>query len=533
MTQSDSNRMSATALLQDAEYDLLVVGGGIVGAGVARDAALRGLRVLLVEQNDFASGTSGRSTRLLHGGIRYLAQGRVGLVREASVEKTIVHRIAPQLSEPLAFIFPTRKNSEWSRWKLAIGVKIYDWLCGLGSNGSGNLGKSSVLSRGTTLQTLPQLNPERLTGAVRYYDGLTNDARLVLDTLRSAAHAGAQVMNYTSFVDAKHDDGVWRCELQLPETGEKTEIRAKCVVNAAGPWSHKLPHSRTALRLTKGVHLVIDRGRLSVPDAVVVTEGTRILFVIPWGDRLILGTTDTDYHGRIDSPECDAEDTQYVLDAANESFPTAKLTPEDVISTWAGLRPLVADKKGNPSDISRRHEVKMSNPGWWDVTGGKLTTYRLMAEETIDSIVQFIGGSFATCQTATTPLLQAAQSDEVSSILPPTVSRKVVEQCCREEWAVHLDDLMIRRTSWRYYNPNHREIAQQVSVWMAELLDWTDADRLAELDRYTLLTGGTTNGSANPCGTAPKPHMVAKLSDGLANGNPVSGNGVAASQPKA
>ena len=490
--------------LQDSCFDVLVIGGGIVGAGIARDAAMRGLHTALVEQRDFASGTSSHSSRLLHGGIRYLAQARIGLVREASREKTIIHRIAPHLAEPLAFIFPTRKNSSWSRWKLALGVKLYDLLCG-----RRNLGKSSVLSPSQTLSELPGLEPTGLTGAVRYYDGLTNDARLTLDTLRSAQTNGASVCNYAAFSDAAWMNKVWRCEVEQVETSQRIEVVAKCVVNATGPWSHRIPHSQTSLRLTKGVHLVVDRARIKVPDAVVFTEHDRILFAIPWGERVILGTTDTDYDGPIALPSCNRDDEQYVLDIVNESFPGVDLRQSDVLSSWAGLRPLVADPRGNPSDISRRHEVKMSHQGWWDVTGGKLTTYRLMAEEAVNAIVRFLGASRPSCDTARTPLLSADATVGVSSILPPNVTEAAVKHYCREEWATHLDDVMIRRTSWRYYHPDHLAIADIVADWMCGPLGWTDEVKQSELARYWHITGG----SVVPPPRSPKDRQAGPCSD--------------------
>ncbi|NOZ39437.1 MAG: glycerol-3-phosphate dehydrogenase/oxidase, partial [Planctomycetes bacterium] len=443
--------------LSSGDLDVLVVGGGIVGAGVARDAAMRGLRTCLVEQSDFASGTSSRSTRLLHGGIRYLAQGRVGLVREASKEKTVLHRIAPHLADPLAFIFPTFKHVGLPKWKLSVGVKLYDWLCG-----RRNLGPSSRMTPEQTLAMLPELSEHGLTGAVRYFDGLTNDSRLVLDTLRSAARHEAALHNYVRFTEAKPSDGHWQCELHDLRSETQQIVRTRCLVNATGPWSDRIPNAKTSLRLTKGVHLVIDRSRLTVPDAVVITEDDRLLFAIPWGERIILGTTDTDYSGPLDDPRCEEEDTEYVLESANQSFPKAHLTKSDVISTWAGLRPLVADPHGDPSDISRRHEITMSHPGWWDVTGGKLTTYRLMAEETVNAMVRHLRISAAECRTATEKLLPENETDRVSSILPPEVSESAVQHFCRSEWARHLDDVMIRRTSWCYYHREHLEIAQRV-----------------------------------------------------------------------
>ncbi len=475
---------SSTGCLTDGILDLLVIGGGIVGAGVARDAAMRGLQIGLIEQYDFAFGTSSRSSRLLHGGLRYLAQGRVGLVREASKEKCVLHRIAPHLADPLPFVFPTRKGLRWAKWKLSVGVKLYDLLCG-----RRNLGKSGTLGRAAMLEMLPWLAPEGITGAVRYYDGLTNDARLVLDTLRSAAGHGALVANYVRFEDANRQDNGWQCSMKDVRNDRPTELQAKCIVNATGPWSDKLPHSRTKLRLTKGVHLVVDRRRLPVPDAVVLTEGDRILFAIPWGERVILGTTDTDYDGPVESPRCDNGDVAYVLEVVASLFPKAGIEASDVISTWSGLRPLVADRRGNPSDISRRHEIKMGEPGWWDITGGKLTTYRLMAEQTVDRIVRYLGCNAEPCRTAAEPLLSGSETEGLSAVVPPGVSERAVRHYCTDEWAVHLDDVMVRRTSWRYYHRDHLEIAGRVAGWMAEVLGWDKTTTEAELDRYRRCVG--------------------------------------------
>ena len=380
---------------------MLIIGGGIVGSGIARDAAMRGLRVGLVEQHDFASGTSSRSSRLLHGGLRYLAQGRVGLVHEASVEKKIIHQIAPHLAEPLPFIFPTyRSNKNWALWQLKIGVKIYDLLCG-----GRNLGKSSWLNRKEVLQKVPGLNAEGLNGAVRYFDGLTNDARLVLDTLRSAANHGAVLLNYCRFLNADPERilgmrtgrrvrrqkifraGADNCQCHRPVGG-----RIAAQPREAAPDQR---HSSGGGRAT----------RVPVPDTVVMTEGKRILFAIPWGERTILGTTDTDYHGALDNIFADAADIHYVLEITNQFFPQAKLAERDVISSWAGVRPLIANPNGSPSDISRSHEIRNPEPGWWDVAGGKLTTYRLMAEQTVDQIVKALKRKIAPCRTAIEPLL--------------------------------------------------------------------------------------------------------------------------------
>ncbi|MEM7391795.1 MAG: glycerol-3-phosphate dehydrogenase/oxidase, partial [Verrucomicrobiota bacterium] len=410
--------------------DLLIVGGGIVGAGIARDAALRGLDTLLIEQHDFAFGTSSRTSRLLHGGIRYLAQGKIRLVHEASREKMTLHRIAPHLAQPLCFTFPAYRGGGWPRWKLAIGVKIYDWLCG-----ERNVGPSKTLSPDRTREQVQGLQPERLNGSVQYFDGFTNDARLVLDNLRSAARHGARLYNYTRFISAEPDDNGWVCRL---ENGTQHDVRARLVINATGPWSSRIAHSTMQIRPTKGAHLVIERDRLPLETALVMPRERRILFGIPWGERTILGTTDTDFSGDLARVYCDEQDTEYILDVVNRYFPAAELSPEDVISTWAGLRPLVADRRGNPSDISRSHKIQMNQSGWWDVAGGKLTTYRLIAEQTLDQALSEAGLKTAGCRTADEPLLAESDRTDVSGILPPEVTEDVVDHYCSQEWAMHL-----------------------------------------------------------------------------------------------
>ncbi len=460
--------------------DLFVIGGGIVGAGVVRDAALRGLRVGLAEQADFASGTSSRSSRLLHGGIRYLAQGRVGLVREARVEITILHTIAPHLAEPLAFVFPTYKGLGWPLWQLRIGVKIYDLLA------SGrNLGRSSSLGKAATQEQLPGVRGEGLRGAVRYFDGFTNDARLVMDTLRSAAAAGARVANYLRHTSARYEGGLWHCTLEDALTGEPLSLTARAVVNATGPWADQLPQSRVSLRLTKGIHFVVERERFGFEDAVVITAGARILFVIPWGERTIVGTTDTDYSGPPEAVRVEEADIRYLLGAVNEFFPGAELRAEDVLSSWAGLRPLLADPKGNPSDISRSHEIHNPQPGWWDVAGGKLTTYRLMAEQAVDRIVQSARLTAGPCRTATTPLLPTPVP---GATVPPPFSREAVEHACREEWARQIGDVMIRRTGWQHYHRDAAPLAHQVAEWMATFHRWSPEQAAAQWARYEIET---------------------------------------------
>jgi glycerol-3-phosphate dehydrogenase len=457
--------------------DAVIIGGGIVGAGIIRDCAMRGLAVALLEERDLAFGTSSRSSRLLHGGLRYLAQGRLGLVREASVEKRVLHRIAPHLAEPLGFVFPTRRGDrDWPLWQLKLGVKLYDALCGWQ-----NLGRSEWLSREQATQLLPHWNPEGLNGAVRYFDAMTSDARLVFDTLRSAAHHGAIVSSRTGFASAARDGSLWRVVLC-----DGRELRSRWIINAAGPWAGGWAQSQLQLRLTKGVHLVVDRRRLDTPDAVVLTEGRRILFCLPWGRRTIIGTTDTDYSGDAAHADCAPEDVAYLLRVVNARFPAAGLQPGDILSAWAGVRPLVAGRGGHPSDASRSHVILRGREPWLDVAGGKLTTYRLIAQQATDMVARALGNR-AVCRTAEEPLVPPQDADGVSSVIPPAPMERAVRHYCEREWAQSLEDVMVRRTSWHFYLDDAPATARQVAAWMAPVLKWDALRTIAEVQKYEAL----------------------------------------------
>lgn len=473
-----STRPSAIKTLTGEVLDVLVIGGGIVGSGIARDAAMRGLRVGAIDQFDFAFGTSSRSSRLLHGGIRYLAQGKIGLVRQASVEKMTLGKIAPHLALALPFNFPCYRGSAYPCWQLKIGVRIYDLLCG------SNFERSSGMNSRETSSHLPGINEKDLIGSARYYDALTNDARMVLDTMRSAEKHGAICANYVQFKNAQRNGDVWSCETIDALTGGQLTIKARTVVNATGPWANTVPHSEVQLRLTKGIHVVIPKERLPMTEAVVMTEGVRVLFVIPWGDRIILGTTDTDYSGSREKLYAEPKEIEYVLGVTNQFFPKAKLTTDDIISSWAGLRPLIkGGKQGSPSDISRAHQISNTEPGWWDVAGGKLTTYRLIAEETIDGVGKERGLKLPHCRTASEPLVDAA-TNQYSGIVPPKFSREAVDHFCKNEWAVNLDDVMLRRSSWHYYYADAEAKARQAADWMGEIFGWTPEQKKAQIARY-------------------------------------------------
>ncbi|MEO6525487.1 MAG: glycerol-3-phosphate dehydrogenase/oxidase [Gemmatimonadaceae bacterium] len=377
-------------------FDLLVIGGGITGAGIARDAALRGLRVALVEREDFASGTSSRSSRLIHGGVRYLEHGQLGLVFESSRERRTLLHIAPHLVRPLAFTWPVYRGARVSRWKLAAGLSLYD-LLSLWRNARPH----PVLGAQEVLAGEPTLRGDDLRGGARYWDAATDDARLTLATALSAQHAGAVVLNHTAVTGFVREGGrIAGASVTSTLNETVTTLRARVVVNATGPWSDEVErlanHDAIAsVRGSKGVHVSVPRARIGNVAAVTLTapQDGRVMFVLPAGPHAIIGTTDS-FDSTAPGEVCATRaDVNYLLDAANTYFPAARLTIADVVSAWAGVRPLaVAGASGtNPGSASREHTIVESAPGLVRVTGGKLTTYRAMAEEVVDVVERALG----------------------------------------------------------------------------------------------------------------------------------------------
>jgi len=377
-------------------YDIIVVGGGITGAGIARDAVLRGLRVALFEKGDFGSGTSSKSSKLIHGGLRYLEHYEFGMVMESVSERLVQRKVAPHLVRPLPFLMPVYEQNKPGLEIMNIGLWLYDTLAMFRSY---RLHKTFRGARATEI--VPYLNQEGLTGAIEYYDCITDDSRLVLENILGAREKGADCRSYTEVVGFERDDAGRVEAVRTVDrlTGEERNFATRAVIIAAGPWTDELnarvgvETERRLLRPTKGVHIVFPREKLPLRRAIAIISPVdhRAMFAIPWTHRTVIGTTDTDFDGSADEVHADADDVQYLCDSANSYFPDADFTPDDVISTWAGLRPLIAEEGiEEESDVSREHEIYVRDDGITIIAGGKLTTYRTMAKEVVKATVRWL-----------------------------------------------------------------------------------------------------------------------------------------------
>lgn len=377
-------------LAEPRAWDVIIIGGGATGLGVALDAALRGFSVVLVESHDFAKGTSSRATKLVHGGVRYLAQGNLSLVREALHERSTLLHNAPHLAQPLPFVMPSYKC--WETPFYGVGLKIYDVLAGCA-----RLGKTEFLGRSQTLCYLPTVQPQGLKGGVKYWDGQFDDARLALALARTASTRGALLVNYCVATDLIHEAGKLAgltCEDR--ETGRTYRLRARCVINAAGVWVDEFRQkdgeaigraTRPMVAPSQGVHIVVEREFLPTDHALLVpnTADGRVLFAVPWLGKTILGTTDTPRHDLPREPDVFKEEVEFILRESARYLSKAP-TRADVKSIWVGLRPLVKlqdDDGDNTKGLSREHTVRVSRSGLVTVTGGKWTTYRAMAEDVL------------------------------------------------------------------------------------------------------------------------------------------------------
>jgi glycerol-3-phosphate dehydrogenase len=537
---SPATRESNLNALEEESFDILIVGAGITGAGVAREAALRGMRVALVEKEDFASGTSSRSSRLVHGGIRYLEHGELHLVYEASRERRILLRIAPHLVRPLRFLWPVFEKTRIPRWKLRAGFLLYDALALFR-----NIANHRSLDRRRVLEEEPALRQTGLRGGVNYFDASTDDIRLTIANVRAAAEAGAVVVNHAAVRSMSKEgalvDGVGA---EDSFTGRSVAIRARTVVNATGPWSDDIrrlanPDAKPSLRGTKGVHVAIARSRIGNKGALTLLSPIdgRVVFILPAGRLTIIGTTDSDYSGPPDEVTPKPSDITYLLRTANSFFPSAHLVSADVVSAWAGIRPLVNDGEGAPGSVSREHAVHWTTPGLLTVSGGKLTTYRSMAEDVVDEIARSLGLPLTDAATERIPLpggdlksfadellrareivgeadvaehLVAAYGTEWRDVwaivqndnaLVARVSPELPYIAAEIHWAIEremaltLADILVRRLHVAFETHDHgAAAAPAVARVAAPLLGWTREHIDAELARYGREVGGIFGG---------------------------------------
>jgi glycerol-3-phosphate dehydrogenase len=382
------NRQKIATDLQTTEFDLLIIGGGITGAGIALDAASRGMKVALIEKNDFASGTSSKSTKLIHGGLRYLKQFDFWLVKEVGTERAIVHKLAPHLVVPEKMILPLIDGGTYGSWLTSIGLKVYDILASVEGED-----KRKMLDKEEALEKEPLLPESILNGAGFYAEYRTDDARLTIEVLKTALNYDAKILNYTEATEFIYkDDRVVGAKVKDTISGDKFAIKAKYVVNAAGPWVDELRQINNSkigkrLHLTKGVHLVVAHEKLPVKQSVYfdVPDG-RMMFAIPRGRVTYFGTTDTNYQKDKDNVNTNLVDATYLISAVNNMFPDINISLGDVQSSWAGLRPLIHEEGKSASELSRKDEIFVSDTELISIAGGKLTGYRKMAERIVDLV---------------------------------------------------------------------------------------------------------------------------------------------------
>jgi len=390
---SNLDRPALVDKLSKESYDLVVIGGGITGGGIALDAASRGLKVALVEKNDFASGTSSKSTKLIHGGLRYLKQFDFWLVKEVGSERAIVHQLAPHLVLPEKMLLPLIENGTYGKWLASIGLKVYDILAQVKGED-----KRKMLEKKEALKLEPLLPKKILKGAGYYAEYRTDDARLTIENIKTSLQFGAHALNYATVKDFEYtDQRISGVKVKDAITNNDFTIKTKYVISAAGPWVDELRSTNNSkkgkrLHLTKGVHLVFPFEKLPVKQSVYfdVPDG-RMMFAVPRGKITYVGTSDTNYNDDKDDVRADLTDAVYILSAVNNMFPKINLELDDIISSWAGLRPLIHEEGKSASELSRKDEIFTSETGLISIAGGKLTGYRKMAERVVNRIVKKMG----------------------------------------------------------------------------------------------------------------------------------------------
>jgi glycerol-3-phosphate dehydrogenase len=431
MDFSNVNRNEMIESLKKKEFDVLVIGGGITGAGVTLDATTRGMKTALVEMQDFAAGTSSRSTKLIHGGLRYLKQFEVNMVAEVGKERAIVYENGPHVTKPEWMLLPIYQGGAFGRLSTSIGLRVYDFLAGVKRTE-----RRVMLSREQTLEKVPILKKEGLIGSGYYVEYRTDDARLTIEVLKKAYENGAMPINYTKVIKFIYKNNTINgVVVKDGITGTEYEIRAKKIVNAAGPWVEEvreLDHSKRGktLQLTKGVHLVIDQGRFPLKQSIYFdTPDGRMVFAIPRERKTYVGTTDTFFNGDKLHPFITKNDRDYLINAIHYMFPEMDIKDDDIESSWAGLRPLIFEQGKKASEISRKDEIWESQSGLLTIAGGKLTGYRKMAEAIVNllsvSLSKHENTSYKECKTKNLPI--SGGDVGRSANFPDFISQKAVK----------------------------------------------------------------------------------------------------------
>lgn len=476
------------ARLADSVFDLAIVGGGILGAGIARDAVLRGLNVALVEQGDFASGTSSRSTKLIHGGLRYLEHAAFGLVAEACRERSILLRNAPHLVRPLSFLLPAYAGDERSLTLMRLGTTIYDWLTPRDSALPGH----RTLSPSEAIAEEPSLPSRGLRGAVLFYDCQMDDARLCLETILDAARQGAACANYCVVAGWRRErDRITALQVVDRVTQAPFDVRAKIFVNATGPWVEHLTTLATlgkspfALSPTKGAHLLLPVINRQHGLYFQSRRDRRMIFLLPWDELSLLGTTDTDFRQPPEAAAADADDVSYLLGELQSLLPDRRLEPRDLITSFAGVRALLRADRHFPSRRSREERIAWQTENLLCVAGGKYTTFRSIADKVVRKAARRLKRKLEQCPTASSPLAnrRPVLTGEPLSKSPPVFASDIVH-ACREEMALTLADVMRRRTRLALSRHGDAATAERVSRIMAEELDWNEHERQQQIESY-------------------------------------------------
>lgn len=527
--------------VSDETFDVIVIGGGITGAGIALDAASRGLSTVVVEKGDFASGTSSKSTKLVHGGLRYLQNLQFGVTLESVRERQLLLRLAPHMVWTLPFVVPLYRGERLKNIKLNVGLWVYDLMAGRRGTGF-----HKRISRSEVLARCPGIRSQGLIGGLLYADCRTDDARHTLEVLKTACAHGAVAMNYTRVTGVLKVDGRIRGVQVVDADGVAASIHGRVVINATGVWTQQTSEltgvaSSTEVVPAKGVHVTLSKERLPIDCAMILPSPSdkRFCFAVPWYDSVIVGTTDTAYDGDLENLRVEADELQYCLDSVNAMFPALKITAADVTGSYAGLRPLVQQKgaSGSTADLSRGHHLERSSDGMISIAGGKLTTYRPMSEETVDLAVRalleddpsrriprsrtheiMLGGwqsvADARGQTGNFAVRSAmlGLSEETGDYLPTaygagtagilalvendaTLSEPVSDRhsyimaqviyAIRCEAARTLDDVLSRRIRLTITDLAGALVcADRVSRLMASELGWTESERLKDLESF-------------------------------------------------